>query len=130
VQRNASWDIAREPGLSRDTAETRHIVDASLLGRLGAHAVFINAGRGSALEEPALLDALQEGKLAMAVLDVFEQEPLPPAHLFWTTPNLYLTFHTSAPSLPADLSRLFIENYRRYVGGRPLLHIVDFERGY
>jgi phosphoglycerate dehydrogenase-like enzyme len=113
-----------------DTAETRHIVDASLLGRLPAHAVFINAGRGVAVDEPALVDALQNGGLAMAVLDVFEQEPLPPAHPFWHTPNLYLTFHTSAPSLPADISRLFIENYRRYVAGQPLLHVVDFERGY
>ena len=113
-----------------DTAETHHIVDASLLGRLPAHAVFINAGRGVTLDEPALVDALQHGRLAMAVLDVSEQEPLPPAHLFWTTPNLYLTFHTSAPSLPADISLLFIENYRRYVAGQPLLYVVDFKRGY
>jgi len=113
-----------------NTTLTRHIVDASLLGRLGDRAVLINAGRGAAVDEPALADALQNGSLAMAVLDVFEQEPLPPAHPFWHTPNLYMTFHTSAPSLPADLSRLFIENYRRYVGGQPLLHVVDFERGY
>ena len=112
------------------TAETRHIVDASLLGRLPAQAVLINAGRGVTMDQSALVDALQNGRLAMAVLDVFEQEPLPPAHLFWHTPNLYMTFHTSAPSWPADLSRLFIENYRRYMGGQPLLHVVDFERGY
>jgi phosphoglycerate dehydrogenase-like enzyme len=112
------------------TTETRHIVDASLLGGLPAQAVLINAGRGVTMDESALVDALQNGRLAMAVLDVFEQEPLPPAHLFWHTPNLYMTFHTSAPSWPADLSRLFIENYRRYMGGQPLLHVVDFERGY
>jgi phosphoglycerate dehydrogenase-like enzyme len=113
-----------------NTTETHHIVNASLLGRLPAHAVFINVGRGVAVDASALVNALRNGRLAMAVLDVFEQEPLPPEHVFWETPNLYMTFHTSAPSLPADLSRLFIENYRRYVDGQPLLHLVDFERGY
>lgn len=113
-----------------DTQETRRIVDASLLGCLPSHAVFINAGRGTALDESALVAALQAGKLAAAVLDVFEQEPLPPGHAFWRTPNLLLTFHTSAPSFPADLARLFIENYRRYAAGQTPLHGVDFERGY
>jgi len=113
-----------------DTAKTRCIVDASLLDRLPAHAVFINVGRGVAVDELALIEALRKGRLAMAVLDVFEQEPLPPEHVFWHTPNLYMTFHTSAPSVPADISRLFIENYHRYTGGQPLLHCVDFERGY
>ncbi len=109
---------------------TRRIVDASLLSQLPAHAVFINAGRGATVDESALIDALQNGRLALAVLDVFEQEPLPPEHPFWRTSNLLMTFHTSAPSFPADLSRVFIENYHRYVNGQPLLHLVDFERGY
>jgi phosphoglycerate dehydrogenase-like enzyme len=74
--------------------------------------------------------ALQTGKLAAAVLDVFEQEPLPPGHAFWHTPNLLITFHTSAPSFPGDLARLFIENYHRYVDGFTPLHAVDFEKGY
>jgi phosphoglycerate dehydrogenase-like enzyme len=113
-----------------DTVETRHIVNTSLLGRLPAHAVFINVGRGITVDEPALVEALCSNRLAMAVLDVFEQEPLPPEHVFWHTPNLYMTFHTSAPSLPADISRVFIDNYRRYVGGKPLLYGVGFERGY
>ena len=66
----------------------------------------------------------------MVVLDVFEQEPLPAKHVFWHTPNLYMTFHSSAPSFPEDLSTVFIENYLRYVNRQPLLHVVDFERGY
>jgi len=113
-----------------NTSATRHIVDAQLLKCLPAHAVFINVGRGSAVDEPALIDALTSGRLAGAVLDVFEQEPLPSGHPFWHTPNLLLTFHTSAPSFPADLSRLFIENYQRFINDQPLLHRVDFERGY
>ena len=102
-----------------NTQETRRIVDAPLLERLPAHAVFINVGRGSTVDEAALVTALQTGKLAAAVLDVFEQEPLPPGHAFWHTPNLLMTFHTSAPSFPADLACLFIENYRRYADGHP-----------
>jgi len=113
-----------------DTQETRRIVDASLLGWLPAHAVFVNIGRGSVLDESALVTALRTGKLAAAILDVFEQEPLPPGHAFWHTPNLLITFHTSAPSFPGDLARLFIENYHRYVDGFTPLHAVDFEKGY
>jgi phosphoglycerate dehydrogenase-like enzyme len=113
-----------------ETKETHHIVDASLLGRLPPHAVFVNVGRGAAVDETALVTALQTGKLAAAVLDVFEQEPLLPGHAFWHTPDLLITFHTSAPSFPADLARLFIENYRRYMDGRSPLYAVDFEKGY
>jgi phosphoglycerate dehydrogenase-like enzyme len=113
-----------------NTKETRHIVNASLLEQLPAHAVFVNVGRSTAVDAFALVAALEAGKLAGAVLDVFEQEPLPPGHIFWHTPNLLMTFHTSAPSLPGDLARLFIENYRRYYSGLPLLYVIDFEKGY
>ncbi len=113
-----------------NTRETVRIVDANLLERLPPRAVFINVGRGSAVDEPALVDALRSGRLAEAVLDVFEQEPLPAGHPFWHTPNLLMTFHTSAPSIPIDLARLFIENYRRYAEGKNPLYIVDFDKGY
>jgi phosphoglycerate dehydrogenase-like enzyme len=113
-----------------NTTETVRIVNASLLARLPSRAVFINVGRGSTLDDNALVEALRTGKLAAAVLDVFEQEPLPTDHPFWHTPNLVMTFHTSAPSIPADLARLFIENYRRYAAGQTPLYAVDFERGY
>ena len=113
-----------------NTSETDHIVGAALLDALPAHALFINVGRGSALDESALLDALTKKKIAGAVLDVFQQEPLPKDHPFWGTPNLLLTFHTSAPSLPNDIAQLFIENYYHYVKGEELIYRVDFERGY
>ncbi len=112
------------------TDDTNKIVDAKLLERLPPHAVFINVGRGNAVDEPALVKALNEGKLAAAILDVFEKEPLPEGHPFWTTPNLYMTFHTSAISYPEDLTKLFIENYQLYSEGKPLKYVVDFERGY
>ncbi len=94
------------------------------------HAIFINVGRGNAVDEPALVKALNEGKLAAAILDVFEKEPLPEGHPFWTTPNLYMTFHTSAISYPEDITKLFIENYQLYIEGKPLKYVVDFEKGY
>ncbi len=112
------------------TKETNQIVDARLLNALPPQAVFINVGRGNAVDEAALVKALREGKLAAAVLDVFEKEPLPEDHPFWTTPNLYMTFHTSAISYPEDMTKLFVENYRLYIEGKPLKHQVDFERGY
>ncbi|MBI2334157.1 MAG: D-2-hydroxyacid dehydrogenase [Chloroflexi bacterium] len=113
-----------------NTKETRKIVDEKVLNALPSHALFVNVGRGSAVDESALLDALNQNKIAGAILDVFEQEPLPKEHPFWETPNLTMTFHTSAPSLPEDIARVFIENYRLYIEGKELKYGVDFERGY
>ena len=112
------------------TEGTNQIVNAELLNALPSHAVLINVGRGNAVDDPALVKALTEGKLASAVLDVTAQEPLPAEHPFWTTPNLLLTFHTSAISYPDDITRLFIENYHLYIEGKLLKYQVDFERGY
>jgi phosphoglycerate dehydrogenase-like enzyme len=112
------------------TAGTRQLVDATLLGALPPRAVFINPGRGSIVDEPALAAALTDGRLAAAVLDVFQQEPLPPGHVFWRTPNLLITSHTAALSVPEDIAPVFIENYRRLLGGEPLLYQIDFDLGY
>ena len=112
------------------TNDTNKIVDADLLDALPSHALVINVGRGNAVNESALAEALKQKKIGGAVLDVTEQEPLPEAHPFWTTPNLLLTFHTSAISYPEDMTRLFIENYHLYVEGKPLKYQVDFEKGY
>ena len=112
------------------TKDTNKIVNETLLDALPSHAVFVNVGRGNAVDEPALARALNEGRIAAAVLDVFDQEPLPTEHPFWVTPNLYMTYHTSAISYPEDITRVFIENYHLYLEGKPLKHIVEFERGY
>jgi phosphoglycerate dehydrogenase-like enzyme len=113
-----------------NTAATRSLVDRTLLAALPARAVFVNPGRGSVVDEPALAEALREGRLAAAVLDVFQQEPLPPDHLFWRTPNLLITSHTAALRFPQDIAPIFVENYRRLIAGRPLLYEVDFAAGY
>ena len=112
------------------TETTNEIVNEELLNTLPSNAVFINVGRGNAVDNSALVDALNANKLAAAVLDVTNPEPLPEDHPFWTTDNLYLTFHTSAMSYPEDMVRVFSENYHLYNEGKPLKYQVDFERGY
>ena len=113
-----------------NTPSTRGVLNTSVFERLPNHAVFINVGRGSAVDEKALEEALVQEKIAGAILDVFSEEPLPKEHPFWTTPNLLMTYHTSAPSLPEDIADLFVENYHCYLRGDELNHKVDFERGY
>lgn len=110
--------------------ETNKLVDEAFLNALPNHAVLVNVGRGNSVDEMALVKALNEGRLGAAVLDVFEQEPVPPDHPFWDTPNLYMTYHTSAISYPEDITRLFVENYALYVEDKPLKYRVDFEQGY
>lgn len=113
-----------------NTKDTHKIINADLLAALPPHALVINVGRGPAVDEAALLEALSRQKIAGAVLDVYEKEPLPQDHPFWSTPNLHMTFHTAAPSLPEDLTRIFAENYKLYNEGKPLKYQVDFEKGY
>ncbi|HMX75550.1 MAG TPA: D-2-hydroxyacid dehydrogenase [Anaerolineales bacterium] len=113
-----------------NTKDTHKIINADLLAALPPHALVINVGRGPAVDEAALLEALSRQKVAGAVLDVYEKEPLPQDHPFWSTPNLHMTFHTAALSLPEDLTRIFIENYNLYNEGKPLKYQVDFEKGY
>ena len=113
-----------------NTSGTRKIVNAQLLAALPSRAVFINAGRGSSVDENALLAALEHEQLAGAVLDVFEQEPLPPDHPFWHTKNLFITSHTAAPGFPRELVGLFVENYLTYFDGKALKYQVNFELGY
>ena len=113
-----------------NTSATRHLVDAALLAALPPRAVLVNPGRGTVVDEAALADALQSGRLAGAVLDVFQQEPLPADHVFWRTPNVIITSHTAALSIPADIAPVFIDNYKRWSAGDALKYVVDFERGY
>lgn len=113
-----------------NTPGTRRLVDRAMLDALPPHAVVVNAGRGDTLDTDALMAALNEKRLALAVLDVFEEEPLPPGHPLWQTPGVLITSHTAAPSFPADIVGVFADNYRRYVRGEPLQYRVDFDRGY
>jgi len=113
-----------------DTVSTRALVDETLLAALPSRAVFINPGRGSVVDEAALARALSSGRLAAAVLDVFQTEPLSADHVLWRTPNVMITSHTAALSAPADIAPLFVANYRQFVAGEPLMYRVDVELGY
>jgi len=111
------------------TAASRHIVGPAVLAALPATAWLINVSRGGLVDEPALLDALRGGRLAGAVLDVVDDEPLPPDSPLWDVPNVMISPHVSgATSQFRD--DLVIENARRYLAGEPLLNPVDPERGY
>lgn len=113
-----------------DTPETQDIFDATLFACCKPGAVFINAGRGSAVVDADLIAALASAQLAGAVLDVCREEPLPAAHPFWRTPGLLLTGHTAAPTLPGSMVALFLLNLRAYQAGQALRGEVNFGLGY
>ena len=80
--------------------------------------------------EADLLAALDRGQVGLAVLDVFQTEPLPPAHAFWSHPRVIVTPHIAAETRPSTAAPVVAENLRRAMDGRPLLYQVDRSRGY
>jgi phosphoglycerate dehydrogenase-like enzyme len=113
-----------------NTPATLDVYDAALFACCKSNALFINAGRGVAVVDQALLSALQQGQLAGAVIDVCREEPLPAGHPFWTAPHLLLTGHSSAPTDPRLLVQLFVDNLARWRASDELRGVVDFARGY
>ncbi|WP_300725475.1 D-2-hydroxyacid dehydrogenase [Pseudomonas sp.] len=113
-----------------NTPDTHDLYDAELFALFNPTGVFINAGRGVAVVDADLVEALRLGHLAGAVIDVCRQEPLPAKHPFWTAWGLLLTGHSSAPTSPPMMVQLFVENLSAYQQGQPLRGEVDFERGY
>nr|WP_227992958.1 NAD(P)-dependent oxidoreductase [Pseudactinotalea sp. HY160] len=102
------------------TAATDSIISREVFGALPAHAWFVNVGRGSVVDDDALLEALRAGTIAGAALDVFRTEPLPADSPLWAAPNLILTPH-SAGGRPQHPGRLIEENLRRHLAGEELL---------
>mgnify|MGYP001827130787 FL=1 len=113
-----------------DTEETAGLLDRKAFNLVKPGTYLVNVGRGSVLDEEALVEALKSGQLSGAALDVFQEEPLPPESHLWHAENLLITAHVAASSWPRDIARIFLENYRRYTAGRDLLHQIDFNRGY
>lgn len=102
-----------------DNASTRNYVNARRLACVKPGARFYNVGRGTTVDERALLEALRSGRLGAAYLDVFETEPLPPDNAFWTTPNCYITPHTAGGH--HDQDERIVEHF--------LKNLVAFQRG-
>ncbi|MFZ5818150.1 MAG: D-2-hydroxyacid dehydrogenase [Bacillota bacterium] len=114
------------------TPETRRIVGEAELAAMKPTACLINISRGQTVDEPALIRALQEGRIAGAGLDVTEAEPLPADSPLWELPGVIITPHVAASS-PHTMGRvmdLVAENLRRLAAGQPLLNLVDKEKGY
>lgn len=112
------------------TPQTKHVINADVLRLMKPSAVLMNVGRGNSVNEADLVQALRDGVISGAVLDVFENEPLDAESPLWRLPNVFITPHTSAISFPEEIAGLFIDNYKRFFRNEPLLHVVDFELGY
>ena len=114
------------------TRASEGMFNESVFRAMKRTAFFINVSRGKLVDTPALIRALEEGRIAGAGLDVAYKEPLPPDDPLWRAPNVIVTCHTSAhsPKVEGRQMDLFSENVRRYVAGLPLLNVVDKKRGY
>ena len=116
------------------TPETTHILNAERIALLPENALVINVGRGSAIEQEPLMEALNTGRIAGAALDVMVPEPLPQDHPLWETKNLILTPHVSGNmtlGYTCDINvEMFCEALANYAAGRPLNGLVDRKLGY
>lgn len=112
------------------TPETAGIINADLLSRLRPGAVVINIARGGHVVDTDLLAALDSGNVQAAVLDVFNQEPLPAHHPYWSHPKVRVTPHVSAITLEEDAVRQISERIRKLERGEPVGGVVDRVTGY
>ena len=123
------WIALALPG----TAETRGLIGAAELAAMQREAVLVNFARADIVDEPALIAALREKRIAAAVLDVTDPEPLPADHPLWQLDNAHVTMHLSGIPTPASLQRAaerFARNCEAFRKGEPLEAQVDLRLGY
>ena len=137
-----TWGMERLPDLLQQsdvvvvaaplTTGSYHLLDAAALAHMKPNAYLIVVSRGGIVDEDALVDALQNGKLAGAGIDVTEIEPLSPESRLWDAPNLIITPHTAGDSSEKERRCVEIlrENLVRFSQGETLLNVVDKQRGY
>ena len=112
------------------TPATRGLFDAAAFASMRRGACFVNLARGAHVVDADLIAALDDGRIGRAVLDVFDPEPLPAAHPYWTHPRVTVLPHIAAPTDPRTAAPIAAANVRALRAGRPLAHLVDRERGY
>ncbi|MFG6149645.1 D-2-hydroxyacid dehydrogenase [Halobacillus sp. B23F22_1] len=114
------------------TSGTRYLLNREHFRKMPSHSVFLNMGRGDLVKSEDILDAVRSGDVAHAVLDVFEEEPLPENHVFWDEENITVTPHLSGIS-PHYIPRgfeLFERNLKAYLKNGKLENVIDPKRGY
>jgi phosphoglycerate dehydrogenase-like enzyme len=109
------------------TVQTAGMIDRATIERLPPSCIFVNVGRGGVVDEPALVEALRERRIAGAVLDVFATEPLPADSPLWVLPNVLVTPHAAALSAQENerIVDLFVDNLHRYLDGQPLRNRIE-----
>ena len=114
------------------TPETKRLIGKRELDRVKRGAFLINVARGKLIDDEAVVEALRDGRLGGAALDVFTREPLEPSSPYWDLPNVIITPHTAGAMRDywTPLVALFSENLRRFERGEPLLNVVDKVAGY
>lgn len=112
------------------TPATRGLFDAARLARMKRGAGLVNLARGAHVVEADLLAALDAGRLRHAVLDVFQREPLPAGHAFWSHPRVTVLPHAAAQTDPRSAAGVVAANLQAWRAGRPLANLVDRQRGY
>jgi phosphoglycerate dehydrogenase-like enzyme len=114
------------------TAETKNLIGRQALDRIRRGALLINVGRGKLVDDAAVVEALRDGRLGGAALDVFTREPLDPGSPYWDLPNVIVTPHIAGAMEDywTPLVALFSENLKRFEAGQPLLNVVDKAAGY
>ena len=115
-----------------NTVHTKGFLSSERINRMKKNAFIVNLGRGSSIDQNALINALKENKIAGAGLDVTDPEPLPKDSPLWYLPNVIITSHTSGFS-PTSINRcfdIFLYNLIRYTKNQELINTVDFNEGY
>jgi phosphoglycerate dehydrogenase-like enzyme len=114
------------------TPATTGFFGASAFEAMRPGAIFVNIGRGATVDEPALVRALEEGRIGGAALDVFEREPLPADSPLWRMHNVLVSPHRAGDheGWERDVVSVFMDNLRRFVAGEPLRNVVDVQLGY
>jgi len=112
------------------TENTNDIINKTVFSHMPTDSYFINVGRGNAVNEEHLIDALNDRVISGATLDVFKQEPLPKSSVLWKTPFLTITPHIAAITDENEVIKQIADNFQRFRMKKPLKHLVNAKKGY